>query len=364
MKRFSCACGHPVFFENVVCLACARRLAFSPDDLDMLALEPMNEGLWRTLEDSDTARRLCRHDTDYDVCNWLVPAATDGPYCVSCAMNRTIPDLSVPGNAERWARMEAAKRRLVYSLLELRLPLKSPALAGERAAAGLQFAFLADTPGEHVVTGHEDGLITLAIAEADDVTRAAVRQQLGEPYRTLLGHFRHESGHYYWEVLVRDTPWHQPFRALFGDESTDYASALERHYREGPPPTWADSHVSAYASAHPHEDWAETWAHYLHIRDSLDTAHGYGFIAAPDPAADPASAADDFAAMVQAWVRITLGLNALNRSMGLPDIYPFVLPQASIDKLQFVHDVVCAGGVGSAEGKVAACPPVTGSTSR
>jgi hypothetical protein len=89
----------------------------------------------------------------------------------------------------------------------------------------------------------------------------------------LLGHFRHEVGHYFWDRLVATDP-HQleEFRVLFGDDRQDYGEALKRHYDEGAPANWQDTYISMYATMHPWEDFAETWAHYLHIVDTLETA--------------------------------------------------------------------------------------------
>src|SRR5437868_9942335 len=129
------------------------------------------------------------------------------------------------------------------------------------------------------MTGHKDGIVTMKVEEADDVTRVRVRTQMREPYRTLLGHFRHETGHYYWDRLIANSDWLEPFRGLFGDERASYAEALDRHYQQGAPLDWQPQYVSAYATMHPWEDWAETWAHYLHMMDAVDTALGFGMSA-------------------------------------------------------------------------------------
>jgi hypothetical protein len=254
----------------------------------------------------------------------------------------------VEGNAELWARLEAAKRRLFYTLLRLDLPLQSRIEDPDR---GLAFDFLADAPQSHaqgVMTGHDNGLITLALREADDAVREKVRSEMGEPYRTLLGHFRHESGHYFWDRLVATNPvMLEEFRRLFGDEREDYDAALRRHYNESAPVGWQDNYVSFYATTHPWEDFAETWAHYLHIVDTLETARVFGIKIRPRVAAEELSGQVDFDAhkaasmtqLIDAWLPIAFAVNSMNRSMGQPDLYPFVLAPPAIEKLAFVHQL-------------------------
>jgi hypothetical protein len=220
----------------------------------------------------------------------------------------------------------------------------------EGQEGGLSFAFMAGGKDEPVFTGHSDGLITINVAEASDPFREKTRAQLGEAYRTVLGHFRHEIGHYYWDRLIKDSAWLAKSRELFGDETADYAEALERHYKDGSPADWAQRYVSQYASMHPWEDWAETWAHYLHIVDTLDTAKAYGLRVKVDQGAGEGVTvvdtegvrSDDFDQMVKDWIPLTLALNSLNRSMGLHDLYPFVLRDVPLQKLRFVHQVISA----------------------
>jgi hypothetical protein len=353
LRSYRCVCQRPVFFRNSECLACHSPLGYEPSRAQVLALRaaPRAPGLWELAEDSAPQRfRRCANFESPAGCNWLVPEHDPTPLCRACRLNRTIPDLSQPDNAVLWHRIEAAKARLVSSLLALRLPVRSR--IGEDPQHGLAFDFLRGLPGgPAVVTGHADGIITLDIAEADDAHRERVRRQLHEPYRTLLGHLRHEVGHYYWERLVAGSAWLESFRTLFGDERRDYAAALRRHYAEGPAPDWARHHVSAYASAHPWEDWAETWAHYLHMVDTLDTALSFGLEAedletgyepfTPDCLYRPQDPdAARFLSVVNAWTELTGVLNELSRSMGQPDFYPFVLSRMAVAKLQFVHLVV------------------------
>jgi hypothetical protein len=348
MKLFECeACGQPLYFENGHCESCGRRLGFLPDRLDMTALEPEEGNLWRPLADLERRVRFCAN-AEHDVCNWLVPAEDESSFCAACRHNRVIPDLSQRVNLERWRRLETAKHRLFYTLLKLRLPLQNR----QENPEGLAFDFLSDPPetmpqAPKVLTGHDNGLITINIIEADDAERERRRRQMGEPYRTLLGHFRHEVGHYFWNVLVRDRPDIETFRQVFGDEQVDYGASLQRHYAEGPPEDWQNHYVSSYASAHPWEDFAETWAHYLHIVDTLETANAFGVRVRPKVSRseelatsvefDPHDTAN-LNRLIGAWLPLTFAVNSLNRSMGQPDLYPFVLGPTVIGKLAFIHE--------------------------
>jgi hypothetical protein len=352
MKTFYCdGCGSLLFFENFQCVKCKRTLGFLPDVQDISALEPKSPDEWRALAAPVKGRiyRPCRNYRDHNACNWCVPVEDKDAFCLSCRMDTMIPNLSVPGNLERFRKIEAAKRRLIYTLRQLQLPLE-----GRENRPPLRFRFLADVPGNlPILSGHEDGVITLNIAEADDAEREKRRVNLHEPYRTLLGHLRHESGHYYWDQLIAGTPRLARFRELFGDETQDYAAALKKHYEQGAPADWQTRLVSAYASSHPWEDWAETWAHYLHIRDMIETASGFGISLAPKHptaktmTADPQKAAGgktDFNDILKNWFPLTYALNSLNRGMGLADLYPFVLSEPVVQKLHFIHETVTEAG--------------------
>jgi hypothetical protein len=359
MRIFHCDhCHQPVFFENTVCGHCGHKLAYLPDlqiigSLDPLRASDDREQLWTSpLKRAEgRAYRLCGNYTTYHVCNWALPANKPEALCPSCQLTRVIPDLSIPGNLEKWARIEVAKRRLVYSLIEFRLPLKNKSQDPE---CGLEFHFKGDLPdGLRVLTGHDNGVITMNIIEADDVEREKARVSMHEPYRTLLGHFRHEIGHYYWDRLIRDSDRLEPFRRLFGDESADYNAALTAHYETGPRPDWRQSFISAYASVHPWEDFAETWAHYLHMTDTLETAAACGLSLTPDREDEPSmkkpprkpAQQQSFDEIINDWFPLTYVLNNLNRGMGLNDAYPFVLPPPTIEKLRFIHETICQGVV-------------------
>jgi len=361
VKLFTCThCGQVLYFENSRCEKCHYPLGFESTQRQLLPLLAQPGGLTFRIYGNQvgTTYTYCTNH-EYEVCNWLVPSESITPFCVACALNRTIPDLSHPGYLSRWRSLEAAKHRLVYSLLCLHLPVVSKTVYPE---VGLQFDFKADEGTEasqKVLTGHDKGLITINIAEADDIEREQAKQSMHEVYRTLLGHFRHEVGHYYWDRLIDHSPNLEAFRRVFGDERADYGEALNKHYAQGPPPGWQQDYISAYATSHPWEDWAETWAHYLHILDTLQTAYAFGvrlnpLDAGPDQGLhaaieDPYQQAD-FRQIMAMWLPLTFALNSLNRSMGQPDPYPFIINPAVVDKLAFIHRVA-GGRAGLASGQ-------------
>jgi len=355
MQLFSCNhCHAPIFFDNFACTACGDRLAFLPDLRTMSALEELSAAdehaqLYGALAAPTRCYRMCRNAEKYDACNWAVEQDDPEELCIACRLNDVIPNIDEPKQRAAWLQLEAAKRRLMYSLYLLKLPVEPRA---QRPLNGLSFRFMAGEKEKQVFTGHNDGVITINVAEADDPFREKMRAQLGEAYRTLLGHFRHEIGHYYWDRLIKGTRHLTTYRELFGDESVSYQQALQRHYKEGPPRDWANEYVSAYASMHPWEDWAETWAHYLHIFDTLETAKTYGLrvqfgtgTASGERLVDAAEVdVDNFDKMARDWVPVTLALNSLNRSMGLRDLYPFVLTETALKKLRFVHEIIRNAG--------------------
>jgi hypothetical protein len=342
MKIFHCNhCDQLVYFENTSCVNCGSLLAFLPDRREICSLENSGTGTWRHPGELKAHYRLCANYTQHNVCNWAVDVDDPDPYCRSCRLNQTIPDLRVEGNRVAWAKLELAKRRVVYSLEALKLPVVSK----KYDTRGLFFEFLADNPGVPVLTGHDEGLIILNIAEADDSEREKRRHSLHEPYRTILGHFRHEVGHYYWDRLIRDTDRLPAFRAIFGDESVNYDEALKIHYAQGAPANWQESYISSYSTTHPWEDWAESWAHYLHMTDTLETASASGLSLRPRRSGEPSLSQSDFSLgsfdqMIANWFPLTHVLNNLNRGLGLPDGYPFIISPPVIEKLRFIHETI------------------------
>lgn len=357
MKLFQCQkCGQPIYFENTECQRCHSVLGFFPDGMVMTALEPQPDGSFRPLAAPKLSVRYCRN-AEHAACNWLLPVDSADAFCEACQTNRTIPDLSDETRLSCWQQLEVGKHRLIYGLMRMHLPIVSKFKDVER---GLAFDFLAGPDydfreNEKVITGHAEGLITINIAEADDAERERHRQDMAEPYRTLLGHFRHEIGHYYWERLIQgDQARLASFRQMFGDEQQDYGQALEAHYSGGPPADWQQHFVSSYASSHPWEDWAESWAHYMHIVDTLETAHAFGIHVRPIEVKDPSMEADadfdpyrsvNFDDLIEVWLPLTYAVNSLNRSMGQPDLYPFVLPPEVIAKLNYIHETIGASRV-------------------
>ncbi len=355
MKLFECQnCGQLLYFENTRCERCGHILGYLSEHTTLSALTAEGDNLWRPLGAADELSRFCANAA-HDACNWLLPIDDPKNYCRACQLNRTIPDITAPGNLLLWQRLEVAKHRLVYGLLRLGLPLTSKFDDPER---GLAFDFLAGTDVKFqddrpVVTGHAQGLITIDIAEADHVERERHRRELAEPFRTLLGHFRHEIGHHYWERLVRSGVWHEAYRQMFGDERVNYGDSLDSHYRNGPLPDWQEHYISSYAGAHPWEDFAETWAHYLHIVDTLETADAFGLHIHPKAGQTPRleMAIDfdpyrqgDFDKLIGAWLPLTSAVNNLNQSMGQPELYPFILAPMVLGKLRFVHGLVHGRG--------------------
>ena len=349
VKLFECQnCGQLIYFENTQCERCGFALGYLPGAALMSALQPNIDGTYTPLADPSSKVVYCAN-REHGVCNWLIEAGSD-PLCCACQLNRTILDLTQPQNLRHWQRIEIAKHRLLYSLMRLRLPVESKAQAPQ---TGLAFDFLAPPPGEDgqgkILTGHDNGEITLNAVEADEAIRAEIRQKMHEPYRTLLGHFRHEIAHYYWERLVAGSKNYALFRASFGDETRDYGAALQAYYANGAPGDWRMHHISAYASSHPHEDWAETFAHYLHMIDTLETAYAFGLRIRPRAGRDGNLAASitfdpynqvDFDTIIEAWLPTTFAVNSINRSMGIDDLYPFVISPEVAGKLKVVHHVV------------------------
>lgn len=329
MRAFACPrCLSLIFFTNTRCLTCSAELAYQPTSSEFVDL------------DLATPHAQACANRSMIGCNWT--AADD--LCSCCALTRTRPADDDPAGITAWTAVEEAKRQLVFQLLEVGLPITPRTEHG----AGLAFDLLSSSNAP-VTTGHADGVITIDLAEGDDPHREAVRVGLAEPYRTVLGHLRHETGHYYWPSLVGDTSTLPRFRLLFGNEESDYAAALETHYATPDDNRWTTRMVSHYAAAHPWEDWAETFAHYLHIRDTSQTAAAWGMrVTGPDLAlnvasnaqlaAEPTEHIDEFDELIRSWLPLSYALNAINRSMGNHALYPFILPEPVLHKLRFVHE--------------------------
>jgi hypothetical protein len=326
VKAFRCrVCDNPLHFENSVCVSCGTALGYSRSER---AIVPVDEH-GQYVDATGLVWHVCKN-LGLSGCTWL--SRVPGGQCSVCDLTRTRPSDDDPIGLEQFPLAEAAKRHLVAELDTLGYPVRSKE---EDPEDGLAFDLLSSVD-ENVVIGHENGIITIDLAESDDAHREKVRANLAEPYRTMLGHFRHEFGHYAEWQLVRGDERMTRCRELFGDESKDYQAEIKRHYDEGPPADWASSYISTYATMHPFEDFAETWAHFLHIADNVETAREYGLLTV--------GAIGDFSqfrdVVTGVWIPLSIALNQMNRSMGKDDVYPFVIPPPVLDKLDFVSSLV------------------------
>ena len=336
MRDFTCPnCGQRLAFENSVCLNCGSSLGFSLDDMALLVIAPPEESEHAGAVD-ESRFQLCAN-LHLAECNWLVEKGPIARLCASCSLTRVRPNDTDTVALAAFAGAERAKRRLIVELHELKLPIVGRDVDPDY---GLAFDLLS-SQFEKVFTGHDNGQITLDLAEGDDVHREQLRVSMDEPYRTLLGHFRHEIGHYYFYRLVSTSPdYLARFNDLFGDPNLDYQAALDRHYSEGAPAGWESNYVSSYATMHPAEDWAETFAHYLHIRDTLDTGAAFGLAPATATFDRRVLGPSGFDTIIDMWLPLAWSLNMVNRSMGKEDLYPFVLPPKVLDKMRFIHTVI------------------------
>jgi hypothetical protein len=319
-------CDKPLHFENSRCVSCGTRLGFSRSER---AIVPVDEK-GRYVDADGLEWFLCRNLT-LSGCTWLTES--DGGQCFSCGLTRTRPNDEDAVGLANYPAAERAKRHLVVELDGLGFAVVGKDTDPEN---GLAFDLLSSVE-KNVTIGHANGLITIDLAESSPAHREKVREKLGEPYRTMLGHFRHEVGHYYdWQLVRGDL--RTQFRELFGDETVSYQDEIDRHYAEGPPEGWESSYISSYATMHPWEDFAETWAHYLHICDSIETASEYGLTTV----GTITSFTNFHDVVVGIWMPLSVALNMINRSMGHEDLYPFVIPSAVLDKLDFVASLAKA----------------------
>jgi hypothetical protein len=306
VRRFACPrCAATLFFNDDHCLTCGAHILYDPGSD------------WMVEADGTSAFRCANSFTD-ERCNWL--ALPDG-MCRSCALD--LPESVGPSALRR--PFQEAKRRTLRQLAQRGIDPATTPLA-------LRFRLLHGTSQAPVTIGHAGGVITLDVAEGDPRRLAEVRTTLGEPYRTPLGHVRHELGHWYWAWRIGGTPAIEQFRALFGDERRPYDQALSAHYATVDDGWWRAHHLSHYASAHPWEDFAESFAHALHLHDTLETAVTYGMVEPPDPA--------DADAPYAAWGRLSVALNELNRAMGTSDPYPFAPSAPAMEKIRWIADLL------------------------
>lgn len=357
MLTFKCTCpGNPgLYFENSACNACECPVGFIDATMMLVPLTKVPNGFKAQGDLSERIYSRCKNGTKHNICNGYYEAGSlDGKgqpetLCYACHFNNVIPDLHIKSHLSLWRNVENAKRRTLFTINRMGLPTPD---AITHPNKGLEFNFPVDKdvhdhfrtrlPGiSPVFTGHANGVITINLAEADDVARTRSRINMDEQYRTLLGHFRHEIGHFYWDLLIKDNEvLLEQFRHIFGDDTLDYQKAMKRHYDKGAPDNWTDDFVSAYATMHPWEDWAETWAHYLHMMDTLETATSHN-LAELTLATDGQHIFEEpIEQVTNCWTVFTIKLNALNRSMGMPDAYPFALNSAVYNKLAFIDSLL------------------------
>ena len=341
MKSFRCTCGNRLFYENSQCVQCKHEVGWCPRCELIVRFHGGDDQIRCGNPECGAKLAHCSNRTEYQVCNRaLLVDELSGSLCDCCRLNRVIPDLGIPGNLEKWRRLEVAKRRLIYLLKLLNLPI----VDADNEKPNLQFEFKADSSNdgenwrsmgdtEKVYTGHANGVITINVAEADDVFRERVRVELGQSHRTLIGHFRHEIGHYYWDALIKNIQ-EDEFSAVFGDHRlVDYAASLQKYYSEGPAAHWANNYITAYSSVHPWEDFAETFAKYLDMTAVCDTAFHLQLTNTPVVKLDLPQIVDRYA-------RLGVIINEVNRSMGLMDLEPSILGVGVIPKLTFIHALV------------------------
>jgi len=374
MKTFRCSCDNKqlLFFESSSCVSCQRVVGLDDafNKVEPYDFDEESGCYFKARRPADRYQK-CDNNANFNVCNGmvnlddLVPEdGNDEVLCFACRFNETVPDLSIVEHIPLWQKMEAAKRRALYTLKALSLPLHN---LRQNPENGLSFDFATDRDvndhfvskldnSESVFTGHDCGHITINLAEADDVARSQTKHAMNERYRTLLGHFRHELGHYYFDqLIVGSEKKHALSKECFGDDELDYQESLKKYYENKPADNWRDEFISEYATMHPYEDWAETWAHYMHIMDTLETAKNFSITGSITGDAADAEETDELnlpqdskffysqtsiTSVLDAWMEFSVILNSLNRSMGMNDAYPFVLSQPVRKKLSFIHHAI------------------------
>jgi hypothetical protein len=340
MKTFACQCGNRLFFENVKCVACGRDVGWC-EHCQGIASFVMRENGSYCCDSCGSAARKCFNYEVEQVCNHFVADAAESKeplLCSVCQLTQTIPDLTVEGNRDKWRRLEQAKRRLIYQLDQIKLPYRNvePTLTFDfkENVVPAEGVWRKGELAEHVYTGHLNGKITINIQEADDVEREKLRVDMNEARRTLIGHLRHEIGHYYWQLLIQNK-CEAEFIQVFGDHNDpDYATALALYYEQGPRPDWNQAFISAYAASHPWEDFAETFALYLDIRSVLQTSEHLGV------PLHKITNTVTFEEYVFAYQMLGITVNELNRCLGIFDLVPEIIVQPVVDKLNFIHKLL------------------------
>jgi len=330
-------CRHFLYLDSLICPSCDAELGYHMLSRQFFGLRNnqvvIEDRTWYTCSNREWA------------CNWLVRDDAPAGRCFSCRLTRTRPAANDTVALEKLASTEEAKRRLLLQLGSLGLPI----VGWDLKPGGLGFDLISSlTDGRRVMIGHANGIITIDLAESLDDRREALRVRLGEPYRTILGHLRHEVGHYYQGVLLTDDVSWDRCREIFGDERASYQDAIKHHYAFGAPAGWHESFISEYATMHPWEDFAETWAHYLHITGTLQTAAAIGIsldatvtnLRDADVVPRESYESEPIQRLLTDWEWMSQAFNRINRSMGFRDLYPFEIVPAVRKKLAFMHEIV------------------------
>ena len=330
-------CRHFVYLDTLTCPNCEAELGYHLVTRQFYGVRHghvvIDDMTWYTCSNREWS------------CNWLVREDAPAGRCFACRLTRRRPAANDTVALEKLAKTEEAKRRLLLQLGDLGMPI----VPWDVKEGGLGFDLISSlSDGKPVMIGHANGIITIDLAESLDDRREALRVRLGEPYRTILGHLRHEVGHYFQNVLLADDELWARCRALFGDERASYKDALARHYKLGAPSNWHDGFISEYATMHPWEDFAETFAHYLHITGTLQTAAVIGIhldasvtnLRDTDVIPLVSYRDEPIQRLLSDWEWMSQGFNRINRAMGFGDLYPFTIVGPVRHKLAFIHDIV------------------------
>jgi hypothetical protein len=337
LKRGKCKCNRWLFFGNTACLGCDRSVGRCCACRAMASFSPASTSELFSCDNCHAEVQPCAN-RNLGICNCFANQtdSTGNVLCTYCEFTRVVPPHDSPDKFSRWRELESAKRRLLIQLSGLEFP---PFASKFVPTCPLVFEFKEDTvlPDgsiEAVFTGHENGVITINAHEADSVRREQSRVAFNEPQRTLIGHMRHEYGHFLDLCCIQGDLLRAKYVELFGDPATvDYAEAKTRYYAQGPTGNWPESYVSAYASMHPWEDFAETVNVYLDLMALAETARdqlGSNI---------DTSANGCVATFISELLDLAITVSEFNFDMGLNALLPERFNDEVVCKLSYVHSL-------------------------